>query len=51
MTDEINDLVGSGGELRASIQITRKVTRLTETYELVGQTTPEEHEQLLQTEE
>lgn len=39
----MRELKGQGGELRATIQITRKATGKVETYELVGRTTPEQH--------
>jgi hypothetical protein len=37
----------AGGELSATIHIKRAATGKTETYELVGRTTPEEHEKLM----
>lgn len=40
----MSELKGSGGELRAVVQITRKATGKTETVELVARTTPEQHE-------
>ena len=43
----MNELSGKGGELRATVTITRKATGVVETYELVGQTTPEEHAQIV----
>lgn len=43
----MSDLKGQGGELRATIHITRKATGITETVELVGRTTPEQHEQIM----
>lgn len=39
----MSDLKAVGGELRATIHITRKATGKVETYELVGRTTPEQH--------
>ena len=42
----MNALVGQGGELKMTLQITRKATGKTETVELVGRTTPEQHEQI-----
>lgn len=42
----MSDLKGTGGELRMTIDITRKATGKTETVELVGQTTPEQHAQI-----
>lgn len=44
----MSDLKGQTGELRATIQITRKATGKVETFELVGRTTPEQHEQIMQ---
>ena len=44
----MNELSGKGGELRATVTVTRKATGAVETYELVGQTTPEEHAELTQ---
>ena len=38
----MSDLKGQPGELRMTIQITRKATGKTETVELVGKVTPEE---------
>jgi hypothetical protein len=43
----MSDLKGATGELRATIHITRKATGKVETYELVGRTTPEQHEQMM----
>ena len=40
-------LSGNGGELRATVTVTRKATGAVETYELVGQTTPEEHARIV----
>lgn len=42
----MSELKGQPGELRMTVSITRKATGLTETYELVGHTTPEQDEQL-----
>lgn len=44
----MSDIKGQTGELRATIQITRKATGKIETFELVGRTTPEQHEQIMQ---
>ena len=44
-------LKGQGGELRATVQITRKATGKVETVELVSRTTPEQHAQIMQNEE
>jgi hypothetical protein len=44
----MNDLKGPGGELRMTISITRKATGKTETVELVGKTTPEQHQQIVE---
>lgn len=41
-----NALEGQVGELRATVQITRKATGKVETYDLVGRTTPAQHEQI-----
>jgi len=43
----MSDLQGNGGELRATIHIKRKATGKIETFELVGRTTPEEHERIV----
>lgn len=43
----MSELTGQGGELRATIQVTRKATGKVETYELVGRTTLEQHEQIM----
>jgi hypothetical protein len=43
----MSNLSGQGGELRATVHITRKATGKVETYELVGRTTPEQHEQIM----
>lgn len=40
------NLTGQTGELRMTLQITRKATGKTETVELVSHTTPEQHEQI-----
>lgn len=40
-------LSGVGGELRATVQVTRGETGIVETYEIVGQTTPEEHARIV----
>ena len=39
-------LSGVGGELRATVQVTRGETGIVETYEVVGRTTPEQHAQI-----
>lgn len=44
----MSDLKGQTGELRATIQVTRKATGKVETFELVGRTTPAQHEQMIQ---
>lgn len=44
----MNELSGKGGELRATVTVTRKETGAVETYEIVGQTTPEEHAKITQ---
>ena len=41
----MNNLQGAGGELRATINITRQTGHV-ETYEVVGHTTPEQHAQI-----
>ncbi len=41
------DLSGTGGEVRMTVHITRKATGKTETVELVGRTTPEQHGQIM----
>ena len=38
----MSELKGQPGELRATIHITRKATGKVETYELVGQVSPED---------
>lgn len=43
----MSDLKGAGGEFRATIHITRAATGKVETYELVGRTTPEQHEKIV----
>lgn len=43
----MSELSGGGGEFRATIQITRKATGKVETVELVGRTTPKEHEKIM----
>ncbi|MCK7495196.1 MAG: hypothetical protein MZW92_31945 [Comamonadaceae bacterium] len=45
---KVSNLTGPVGELRATVTIKRKATGKVETYELVGRTTPEQHEQLMQ---
>ena len=42
----MTNLTGQGGELRATVHVTRKETGKVETYEIVGNTTPEQHEQI-----
>lgn len=42
-----SDLKASGGELRATVTIKRAATGQVETYELVGLTTPEQHERIM----
>lgn len=39
----MSELQGQGGELRCTVTITRKATGKTETVELIGRTTPEQH--------
>ena len=46
MSGNTSDLKGTGGELRATVHITRKDTGEVETYEVVGHTTPEQHVQI-----
>lgn len=43
----MSELSGAGGELRATVHITRGDTGAVETYEVVGRTTPEQHEQIM----
>ena len=43
----LNNLAGQAGELRMTLQITRKATGKTETVELVSRTTPEQHTQIM----
>ena len=43
----MSELKGQSGELHATIQITRKATGKVETFELVGRTTPEQHEAIM----
>ena len=42
----MSELSGTGGELRATVHITRAETGKVETYEVVGRTTPEQHAQI-----
>jgi hypothetical protein len=42
--------MGSTGELRATVQITRKATGKVETVDLVSRTTPEQHDQIMRDE-
>jgi hypothetical protein len=44
----MSDLKTQIGELRATIHVTRKDTGNVDTYEIVGKTTPEQHEQIMQ---
>ncbi len=44
----MSDLKGAGGQLRATIQVTRKATGKVETYHLVGNTSPEEHARIME---
>ena len=46
----MSEIKGTGGELRGTLHIKRKATGKVETVELVGQTTPEEHEQIMRNE-
>ena len=43
----MSELSGIGGELRATVHITRKDTGRVETYEVVAKTTPEQHAQIM----
>jgi hypothetical protein len=43
----MNEMVGQAGELRATVQVTRKATGKVEEYEMVGYLSPEQHEQLM----
>ena len=43
----MSELKSRGGELRATVHITRKATGKVETVELVARTTPEQHEQIM----
>ena len=43
----MNEMVGQAGELRATVQVTRKATGKVEEYELVGRLSAEQHEQLM----
>ena len=44
----MSEIKGPGGELRATIHITRKETGKVETYELVGRTSPEQHAEIME---
>lgn len=43
----MSTLKGAGGELRATIHITRKATGKVETFHLVGHTSPEQHAKIM----
>lgn len=43
----MSELKGDGGELRATIHVTRKATGKVETFEITARTTPEQHEQIM----
>lgn len=44
----MSELKGPGGELRATVHVTRKKTGKVETYYLVGHASPEEHAVILE---
>lgn len=43
----MSELKGVGGELRATVTITRAATGKVETFELIGHTDPETHEHVM----
>lgn len=46
----MSDLKATGGELRATIHVTRKATGKVETFEIIGHTDPEKLKELLEAE-
>jgi hypothetical protein len=44
----MNDLIAVGGEFRATVQIIRKATGKVEVVELIGKTTPEQHNEIME---
>ena len=46
----MSDIKGSGGKLTGTLHIRRKATGKVDTVEFVSETTPEEHEQIMQDE-